>query len=88
MAFGLARLASAKLQCGEDSRVGRSHSATLVSLTVDGTAQALPTSTTLPALAGLTFKTEYYDTPEEVHAEVYDPSSPPAVRKLHLMRSR
>lgn len=84
LTLGLAGVAHAKLQCDSDRNTGRQHSATLVSLSVNGEAQTLPTTATVPALGTMVYKTEFDRLPDMVHVEVLDPSSAPSVRKLHV----
>jgi|SRR3954470_2066848 hypothetical protein len=84
LGIGLAGVARAKLQCDSNRNVGRQHAATLQSLAIDGQAETVPSQATLPALANLRFKTEFNDYPTMVHVDVYNPTSPPSVRKLHV----
>ena len=86
LVVGIAGVARAKLQCDPDTNVGRSHSATPLSATMDGQPIAIPSTTDEPLLGRLVFRTELYDFPSMVHVEVFDPNGSPPARIIHLSR--
>lgn len=82
---GTAHVALAKFQCQPDALHGRSHSIAIAGSTVDGTSNPIPSDEVLNSLV---VKTEFYDHPEVVHLDAFDPGSSPPVRKLHFTRIR
>jgi hypothetical protein len=85
---GTAHVAVAKLQCPSDTLHGRIHSIAIASSTVDGAPNAVPSPSAAPVLSNLSIKTEFYDHPEVVHLDAFDPGATPPVRKLHFIRSK
>lgn len=84
LVIGTAHLAVAKLQCSSDRLHGRSHSVAIASWTIDGALGTVPSAAADPASV---IKTEFYDSPQVVHLDAFDPGSTPLTRKLHMTRT-
>jgi hypothetical protein len=85
LVIGTAHLALAKLPCPSDRLHGRSHSVAIASFSIDGVATTVPPDAASPTAV---VKTEFYDSPQVVHLEAFDPGATPPIRKLHMTRSQ